>query len=323
MLLGDTEHPLLSQLFPPVEEREGGFETGTVKTPTICQVFSRDLDGLMRELGASHVHFVRCIKPNDALTPGAPDAGLVLDQLRFSGMLEAVALISSGYPGRIPFVEIHERFQGKLPRDIMRMSPGDFVRAVIDAVGIAPGEYQIGKSRLFFRTGGADFLKELQYADGDEVLTMIQAPLLEWWARAKIGGGVLGWRGRREARGVRTVRAEELRRRAELIRQAEEALRAAMAAEQPLLDLRALGAALAHARAVGASAPLIAEAQALLDTVAELRRACEAALRAAMEARTADGRVDVATLRAAVADGRAAGIERALLAAGEKQLQEE
>ena len=118
----------------------------------------------------------------------------MLDQLRFSGMLEAVALISSGYPGRIPFVEIHERFQGKLPKEIMRMSPGDFVRAIIDAVKIPPGEYQIGKSRLFFRTGGADFLKELQYAAGDEVLEMIRRPLLEWWARAKIGGGVLGWR---------------------------------------------------------------------------------------------------------------------------------
>ena len=104
-LLGDTDHALLAQLFPPVEEVAGVFETGTVKKPTICQVFALDLDGLMGEFAASQVHFVRCIKPNDALAPGAPDAGLVLDQLRFSGMLEAVSLISSGYPGRIPFVE--------------------------------------------------------------------------------------------------------------------------------------------------------------------------------------------------------------------------
>ena len=101
----DTDHALLAQLFPPVEEVAGVFETGTVKKPTICQVFALDLDGLMGEFAASQVHFVRCIKPNDALAPGAPDAGLVLDQLRFSGMLEAVSLISSGYPGRIPFVE--------------------------------------------------------------------------------------------------------------------------------------------------------------------------------------------------------------------------
>ena len=87
----------------------------------------------MSELCNAHLHFVRCIKPNDALLAGKPDAGLVLDQLRFSGMLEAVHLISSGYPGRIPFVEIHERFQGKLPRSVMRLSPGDFVRAMIAA----------------------------------------------------------------------------------------------------------------------------------------------------------------------------------------------
>ena len=39
-LLGDTDHALLAQLFPPVAESHaaGSFETGTVKTPTICQV---------------------------------------------------------------------------------------------------------------------------------------------------------------------------------------------------------------------------------------------------------------------------------------------
>merc|ERR1719272_640200 len=324
-LLGDTDHALLAQLFQPVEEVAGVFETGTVKTPTIAQVFTLDLDGLMRELTASHVHFVRCIKPNDALAPGAPDAGLVLDQLRFSGMLEAVALISSGYPGRIPFVEIHERFQGKLPDEIMRMSPGDFVRAIIDAVGIAPGEYQIGKSRLFFRTGGADFLKELQHADADEVLGMVKAPLLEWWARAKIGGGVLGWRGRREARGERTLHVEAMRRKAQLRKEAEAALRVAMAAEQPLLDLAALAAALAHARGADASAALLSEAQELLDTVESLRCACTEALHAAMQSGRSDCAmgVDLEALRAAVDAARAAGIDAELLAAGAAQLAEE
>ena len=324
-LLGDTDHELLAQLFQPVEEVAGVFETGTVKTPTIAQVFTLDLDGLMRELTASHVHFVRCIKPNDALAPGAPDAGLVLDQLRFSGMLEAVALISSGYPGRIPFVEIHERFQGKLPDDIMRMSPGDFVRAIIDAVGIAPGEYQIGKSRLFFRTGGADFLKELQYADSDEVLGMVKAPLLEWWARAKIGGGVLGWRGRREARGERTQHIEAMRRKAQLRKEAESALRVAMAAEQRLLDLAALAAALAHARGADASVALLSEAQELVDTVESLRRACTEALHAAMQSGRSDCAVgfDLEALRAAVHAARAAGIDAELLTAGVALLAEE
>ena len=61
-----------------------------VSAPTICTRFSQDLDLLMRELKLSTVHFVRCVKPNNALTPNAPVASVLLDQLLFSGMLEAV-----------------------------------------------------------------------------------------------------------------------------------------------------------------------------------------------------------------------------------------
>ena len=318
VLLGDTDHNLLAMLFEPVE---GGHarEPGTVRTPTISQVFARDLGELMAELKSSHLHFVRCIKPNDALLAGAPDAGLVLDQLRFSGMLEAVHLISSGYPGRIPFVEIHERFQGKLPAEIMRMSPGDFVRAVVDAVGIAPGEYQIGRSRLFFRTGGADFLRDLQYADGDEVLGLIERPLLEWWARAKIGGGVLGWRGRRQARGVRVEVLERRRQQAELRRACEAALREAMAPPMAQLDLPALKTALAAARAAGCGASLLQEAAALVETVETARAEAGAALRAAI-ADKPGGDARLAALRTAVPRAKEVGAATALVAEGDAAL---
>ena len=67
---------------------------------------------------------------------------------------------------------------------------------------------------------------------------MVKAPLLAWWARAKIGGGVLGWRGRCDARG-----------KAQLRKEAEAALRAVMAAEQRLLDLAAPRPRPRHARA--------------------------------------------------------------------------
>ena len=112
---------------------------------------------------------------------------------------------------------------------------------------------------------------------------MVKAPLLEWWARAKIGGGVLGWRGRREARGERTLHVEAMRRKAQLRKEAEAALRAVMAAEQRLLDLAALEAKLAHARGAGAAGALLSEAQELLDTVDALRHTCAAALRVAMQ----------------------------------------
>ena len=154
---------------------------------------------------------------------------------------------------------------------------------------------------------------------------MVKAPLLEWWARAKIGGGVLGWRGRREARGERTLHVEAMRRKAQLRKEAEAALRVAMAAEQRLLDLAALAAALAHARGADASAALLSEAQELLDTVESLRCACTEALHAAMQSGRSDCAVgvDLEALRAAVDAARAAGIDAELLAAGAAQLAEE
>lgn len=46
----------------------------------------------------------------------------------------------------------------------MKMSPGDFIRAVVAALHLPEGKYHIGVSRLFFKTGGAEFLQQLQYA---------------------------------------------------------------------------------------------------------------------------------------------------------------
>ena len=179
----------------------GGGGGNIVAAPTICTRFSRELEALMAELGRSRVHFVRCLKPNDKLIPAQPDPVLLLDQLLFSGMLEAVELMRAMFPGRIGFVEIHRRFQGKLPDSVMRMSPGDFVRAVVAALQIPPEDYQIGTSRLFFRTGGADFLREIQHADPDELVDLLRDKMLHWWStNSMLPAAVMGIRGRAEAR---------------------------------------------------------------------------------------------------------------------------
>ena len=134
---------------------------------------------------------------------------------------------------------------------------------------------------------------------------------------------MLGWRGRREARGERKRHIEAMRRKAELCKEAEAALRAAMAAEQRLLDLAALALALAHARGAGASEALLSEAQELFDTVESLRHACTDALHATMRRSDSSARVDLEALRAAVDAARAAGIDAELLEAGASLLAEE
>ena len=88
----------------------------------------------------------------------------------------------------------------------MAMSPGDFVRAVVSAVELEPDDYQIGTSRLFFRTGGADFLSELQHADPDELVVLLKDKMMRWWAiNSMLPAAVWGIRGRQEARARRAA----------------------------------------------------------------------------------------------------------------------
>ena len=95
-----SDRPLLRQLFTedfelnlqelPPPDKKGKGPSSVISAPTICTRFSDDLDSLMKELKLSTVHFVRCLKPNNELRPNAPDSSVLLDQLLFSGMLEAV-----------------------------------------------------------------------------------------------------------------------------------------------------------------------------------------------------------------------------------------
>lgn len=57
----------------------------------------------MMTLRSTHSHFVRCIKPNMLQEPNCFQSEQVLKQLLDSGMVDAVRLLSAGYPTRISF----------------------------------------------------------------------------------------------------------------------------------------------------------------------------------------------------------------------------
>ena len=100
---------------------------------------------------------MRCIKPNVAAAPRSFDGPLVAHQLRCSGVAEVARVARAGFPSRLPYADVVERF-GELAR-AGRVGGGtdgahrDAVAALLAALGVPPSDYALGETKLFLRPG--------------------------------------------------------------------------------------------------------------------------------------------------------------------------
>merc|ERR1712084_2954 len=62
--------------------------------------FRTQLQNLLSKIQVTTPHYIRCIKPNDTLTPDNFDCKRIVDQLRCAGVVEAIRISRSGYPHR-------------------------------------------------------------------------------------------------------------------------------------------------------------------------------------------------------------------------------
>lgn len=79
------------------------------KKPTLGSIFKASLISLMDTLSVTNVHYIRCIKPNDAKRAWEFQPQQVLGQLRACGVLETIRISCAGYPSRWTYEEFAER----------------------------------------------------------------------------------------------------------------------------------------------------------------------------------------------------------------------
>ncbi|CAN0359677.1 unnamed protein product [Ectocarpus sp. 6 AP-2014] len=91
---------------PTPSSRKGAMATRF----TIAKQFKGQLDALMSTLNATDPHFIRCMKPNSEKAGDLFVTPMMLEQLRYSGLLEVCTIRKMGFPIRRVFDEFMQRY---------------------------------------------------------------------------------------------------------------------------------------------------------------------------------------------------------------------
>lgn len=98
------------------------------------------------------------------------DMPVVLEQLRYSGMLDTIRIRQSGYPVRMKFQDFVDRYRYLVPGKIPRGAPfRDLCRAILEnsaATGTAGPDYQLGATRVFLREA---LERQLEISRGEQL----------------------------------------------------------------------------------------------------------------------------------------------------------
>uniref|UniRef100_A0A6M2F8R2 Myosin motor domain-containing protein n=1 Tax=Populus davidiana TaxID=266767 RepID=A0A6M2F8R2_9ROSI len=147
-LLSESKCSFVSGLFPPLPEESAK----SSKFSSIGSRCKQQLQALLETLSATEPHYIRCVKPNNALKPSIFENNNVLQQLCCGGVMEAIRISCAGYPTRRTFYEFLNRF-GLLAPEVLEGNSDDKVacQMILDKKGLIG--YQIGKSKVFLRAG--------------------------------------------------------------------------------------------------------------------------------------------------------------------------
>ncbi|KAJ0039222.1 hypothetical protein Pint_23231 [Pistacia integerrima] len=144
-MLAQSDKPVVGPSY-----KAGGADS---QKQSVATKFKGQLFQLMQRLETTTPHFIRCIKPNNFQSPGSYEQGLVLQQLRCCGVLEVVRISRSGFPTRMSHQKFARRYGFLLLESVASQDPLSVSVAILHQFNILPEMYQVGYTKLFFRTG--------------------------------------------------------------------------------------------------------------------------------------------------------------------------
>ncbi|TMS20778.1 Unconventional myosin-IXb [Larimichthys crocea] len=150
------------------------------KPPSISAQFQTSLTKLLETLNRAEPFFIRCIRSNAEKKEMNLDEALVVQQLRYTGMLETVRIRRSGYGAKYTFQEFVEQFRVLLPKNTTAFKE-DISELLEKKMGLDPITYQIGKTKVFLKELERQQLQDTLHKD-----VMRKIIFLQRWFRARL-----------------------------------------------------------------------------------------------------------------------------------------
>lgn len=192
------------------------------RKPTLGGIFRSSLIDLMNTINNTDVHYIRCIKPNEAKKAWHFEGPMVLSQLRACGVLETVRISCAGYPTRWTYEEFALRYymlvhSGQWTSEIRDMANAILTKALGTSNAEGLDKYQLGLTKIFFRAGMLAFLENLRTSRLNDCAILIQKNLRAKYYRRRYvyaresvirsQSAARAYIAREHARELRTIRA--------------------------------------------------------------------------------------------------------------------
>ncbi|XP_073757057.1 unconventional myosin-IXb isoform X8 [Callorhinus ursinus] len=143
------------------------------KPPSISAQFQTSLNKLLEALGKAEPFFIRCIRSNAEKKELCFDDELVLQQLRYTGMLETVRIRRSGYSAKYTFQDFTEQFQVLLPKNTQPCR--EVISALLEKMDVDKRNYQIGKTKVFLKETERQALQETLHREVVRKILLLQS----------------------------------------------------------------------------------------------------------------------------------------------------
>ncbi|CEL94031.1 unnamed protein product [Vitrella brassicaformis CCMP3155] len=156
--------------------------------------FVGQVDRLLKTLGATTPHFIRCVKPNVKQLAFVFDRSKVYEQLEESGLVSVLEVMARGFPCRLPYATLHSRYQHLLhPAMQSRIAPRDFADLITAFLNIPKGDCTLGLTQAFFRLGSLQLVEQIQHTADDKFRRRLAEETFVLWLRKRrkrVLGGV-------------------------------------------------------------------------------------------------------------------------------------